>query len=243
MRLDNPHNFTTLVEQLVTDMNSLNLWWRGQSHSRWELEPGVYREHRTRLYETNSSTDFMWRAPARYPNCPSHNDIVGWLLLMQHYGLPTRLLDWTESPLIALFFAVSKDNSVPGTIWVLHPNKLNKNQINGDFLPSPRSERLFPSFQAAFQKTNVEQNQIVAVPAPHTDLRVLLQQSAFTIHSTRTPLNKLENNQEFLRKIIIPAQQKVAIRSYLTHLRVQASTLFPDLEYLAQDIKLKWSSI
>lgn len=130
MRIEAPLDFIHLVVRVTRRLNCDDIWWRGQSKYEWQLEPSVYCKGYTYLYERNLSADFLWEAPARHPNCPMDGDWVGWLMLMQHYRLHTRLLDWTESPLVALFFAVLEHDCVPGALWALQPYELNKNQLN-----------------------------------------------------------------------------------------------------------------
>ena len=67
-----------------------------------------FRQNANLLVEQSPKTDFDW------------------LFVMQHYGVPTRLLDWTESPLVGLYFAVTEHPNADGTLWVLKPIELNK---------------------------------------------------------------------------------------------------------------------
>lgn len=59
----------------------------------------------------------------RLPNEDNH---LNWLILMQHFGTPTRLLDWSENILVALFFAVIDDPDKDGELWTMFPQELNK---------------------------------------------------------------------------------------------------------------------
>ena len=50
------------------------------------------------------------------------NNYIRWLELAQHYGVPTRLLDWTENALIALYFACESNKNCDAVVWMLHKN-------------------------------------------------------------------------------------------------------------------------
>ncbi len=83
------------------------VWWRGQEDICWPLRPSVFRRPVGQgLTEKNLLVTFQLQAHVRHERCPAENDYLGWMMLAQHYGLPTRLLDWTASMLVALYFAV-----------------------------------------------------------------------------------------------------------------------------------------
>src|SRR6266404_9828581 len=67
---------------------------------------------------------FMSLAESRHQRCPGLTDRFAWLSLARHYGLPTRLMDWSASPLVALYFA-AQNNAKDGCLWALEAGRMN----------------------------------------------------------------------------------------------------------------------
>lgn len=108
------------------DIASWGLWYRGHSDSTWGLIPSAHSRNYTHTVdERNLAYDFRLRNDGeRHHKAKSVFDL---LCTMQHYGAPTRLLDWSESLLVGLFFAV-KDQAEwgkPGALYVLNAFGLN----------------------------------------------------------------------------------------------------------------------
>jgi len=130
------------VEDAVSISNKLlNHWFRGHNKAVSKLVPKVYREDYFRDYwpgndlEQRLLQDFVRNAPSFESHLPNSDDHVSWLFLAQHYGLPTRLLDWSESILVALYFATERQKSdidkEDGELWALEPYFLyQKNRAN-----------------------------------------------------------------------------------------------------------------
>lgn len=172
--------------------------------------------------------------------CPSSNDYASWLFLMQHYRLPTRLLDWSESPLIALFFAVAEMLNEPGSLYALDPRGLNRNQTGEDGIMTADYYKATLLFNAALETKAPRVSQILAIGANQVDSRMLAQASQFTIHGTPTPLESLNNSREFLIRFEIPEIAKQNIRDELFAIGIRESVVFPDLEHLAHELEERY---
>lgn len=216
--------------------------FRGQADADWLLEPSVHRGYspQQERYLTN---EFRVRASGRHLACPANTDFPGWLALMQHYGLPTRLLDWSYSPLVAAFFAVHPDYAPLGEyseknacIWALDPACLNETQGFEPLIFPLDAASYEPLITPAF-KNRQEPNAVGVAMALEHDARIQLQQGAFTIHSVRTPINLLQDAHTYLCKFIIKNEDITAFFSELTQLGIRKYTLFPDLAALTSELK------
>ena len=211
------------------------IWWRGQPDTRedWKLLPGVYRKP---YDEKSLIAKFVRQAKTRHPSCPPDEDNGAWLFLMQHYRLPTRLLDWTEALLVAAYFALDSDlqyKTTSARLWSLSPHIFNMCQLKDG------TQSILSLHDTKVKNTAmplVEDGEIFAVAVPEIDIRMLVQQAACTIHGNKTPIEELPDCDKFLMKYEIPAEAKEELRTTLSFLGVRESSLFPDLEHLAKEI-------
>ncbi|MDR1564667.1 MAG: FRG domain-containing protein [Oscillospiraceae bacterium] len=101
---------TRVVE--LTNYECKYFWYRGHGVADWPLIPGIQRSlkefdtlDKFYTHERYSTNNFQSYASSFLQNKPAMDDFSAWLTIMQHYGLHTRLLDWSRSPLYALYFA------------------------------------------------------------------------------------------------------------------------------------------
>src|SRR5215469_967721 len=120
------------TNEVIHSFNQDTAMWRGHADAGWALQACVFRKPKTSAEmasynETALMGHFLMRAPTRsHAKTPEPSDYFGWLSLAQHYGLPTRLLDWSENPLVAAYFAVAEPSDDDGCIGALSPTDLNQ---------------------------------------------------------------------------------------------------------------------
>jgi hypothetical protein len=224
----------TAAEEIIRDFNGHAPWWRGHAVAGWALVPSVYRDDRAK-HEQDLVSRFQLRAGTRHGRCPQHEDAPAWLFLMQHYGLPTRLLDWSEALLVAAYYVIENPtyDDEDGAIWALDAGGLNQLHGHGPYIYGPRSPEIAPLFNQPFNRYADSDERIVAVGTEEMDPRQMVQQSAFTLHGTPVGLDRSAGTGDVLRKLVVPKEDKDALRRTLRLLGIHQASLYPDLQNLA----------
>lgn len=247
-------DYTEFVLQL-TDIR----WYRGCAASS-DLTPSLHRHPVKKDAESllRLETDILMRfkqrsAPYVTANMRIDNDLDA-LFIMQHFRVPTRLLDWTENPYIALYFALNDSTykESNGTlayttdvcVWLLDPIVWNNTSLNTE--PPPGIiYSLDNELLNAYMPTDTLKNRRphpVALYGIYNNPRIVVQRGVFTLFGSSTqPMEKIyvRNHypQDCLLKLTIKKQNVGDMLNSLTRLGVKDSTIFPDLEGLAKELK------
>ena len=128
---------------LLLSLSHTTRIYRGQRNYSWPLKTRLARDlerlspDRDKLALENSVIGFfMDRATGLLSKVPDEHDLLGWLSLMQHYGAPTRLLDWSQSPFVATFFAYDQASENDSALYALEPYFCRR-QFVGSLIPLP----------------------------------------------------------------------------------------------------------
>ena len=215
------------------------VWFRGHSQACWKLVPSLARRPIHLVKETEIIKRFIQLAVPHLDDDVPRDDWE-WIFLMQHHRVPTRLLDWTESPLAALWFAVSsldpEDVATDGAFWCLAPLSLNREaRFRGRLeteLPGFGKDEILNSWLPDRQDNGLAQNPVAAT-GPRTSKRMAAQLGNFTISDRGSGAIDEIGQRQHVWRFIIPAAAKPMLAEDLKLLRFTELTLFPDLDRVA----------
>jgi hypothetical protein len=194
-----------------------------------EMEGHLLRNFRKYARPSNVEVDSLWN----------------WLSLAKHHGLPTRLLDWSFSPLVALHFATSKIHKfhLDGVIWMVDYTQVHQRvpEVLRRHLAEEGADVFTVEMLQAeadtlkdFEALSGEEYALFFEP-PSMDERIVNQFALFSLMSApQGLLNEwLEHRPQMFRKIMIPSALKWEIRDKLDQLNITERVLFPGLDGLS----------
>lgn len=202
--------------------------FRGHGNCEFDLVPGLYRYNIADTFSTWENVEKYLMNRFRKEAIPHLGylpvDDIEWLVLAQHHGLPTRLLDWSLNPLIAIYFATESKYhySYDADVWCYGVPSLNN---------------CLPESTYIARYINTESMAAVYYP-PHITPRVTNQSGCFTIHSFPEgisqfiPFNKTKTGKSWhsLVRIKIPSSVKKNILNELYEIGIHKGVIYPGLD-------------
>jgi hypothetical protein len=220
-------------------------WFRGHGDLTWSLTPSAlrYEEVDKRNKALQLVSDFKRFAEMKLERPPTVDEELKWVQLARHYGLPTRLLDWTRNAAIALYFACCDEPKKDGAVYVLNPVELNR-QID------PKAPRVFdPNLDAEVIKIylnldgriNSRGTGTIAINPTWNSSRIMVQQGVFTISGSKY-FTLTAKNASSLVYVKIKKEHKKTLLEELERVGINEMSIFPELEhmcnYLTQNANL-----
>ena len=230
MKTDTLSDWKSLAA-LAEEYKTSNWIFRGVADEAYELIPRIGRTDASK--DLNSgvdlgySADFEARCIGRFKResrphmvIEPHSDL-DWLSIAQHHGLPTRLLDWTDSPLIAAYFALRAGGF------------LNNQPKNAAIYGVP-----CPKVVSTDEELSGLSADVVAYFPQHLTPRITAQQGLFTYHAV--PDHVYEPSE--IMKWIIPSRMCFTLKVTLNKCGFNEASMFPDLDGVANHVGwlLKW---
>ncbi|WP_300620959.1 FRG domain-containing protein [uncultured Fusobacterium sp.] len=251
--------FNVVLSADDENVKNKKIYYRGQSNEEWEIRCSLFRENLL-LNEEKLNNEILNRKPNDFLNC---NNSLEKLILMQHYGIPTRLIDVTTNPLVALYFACQGNPDKDGVVFIFEENveyDINDENIVATF-SYLKNNGTIQDFEKLLNKENIIYNdrttietilnkKYILINPKLNNPRIVAQHGLFLCCSNNsgqgnldnlTPIKKRSFPIESSKRIIISHKAKLNLLKELEFLGIKKSVLFPELENHADELKEKFS--
>jgi len=253
------------------DPNEFRWVFRGVSKAGYRLESRLDRELKSRRRAHLNGNHVDRQTAEEYLlvqfKRAAHNFIeaamvpdntLEWLALMQHYGAPTRLLDFTRSPYVACFFALeesddSRRRDIKRTIWAIDATWLENSSLSRiknlatlcDFTSDNLRDSRFMAKNYEKVFGNDRLSVILPIVPPRSNPRLLVQQGLFlcpgapkkSFHQILSSYKDERDMQKSVHKILIDGRIRHEVLSELHFMNISRASLFPGLEGFATSLK------
>lgn len=249
----------TVLNKDGENIKSKKIYYRGQSNEEWKIECSLFRENLL-LNEEKLNNEIINRKPNDFFNC---SNSLEKLILMQHYGIPTRLIDITTNPLVALYFACQGNPDKDGVVFIFEEDveyDINDEKIVATF-SYLKNNGTIQDFEKLLNKENIIYNdrttietilnkKYVLINPKLNNPRIIAQHGLFLCCSNNSgqgnlddliPIKKSSFFIEASKRIIISKDAKLSLLKELEFLGIKKSVLFPELENHADELKEKFS--
>ena len=225
--------------------------YRGQSASIWGLEDTLSRllsldappEHALEIermaFEKFFAQAHFFLDPSTLPKRCS---LLAWWAIMQHFGCPTRLLDWTASPYVATYFAVAEGEDSEGAVWSFDPVAVSDASKSPAYVKARSIIEKSENTRSIFWEAEPFDSVIPFSLRKH-HVRIATQQGGFTVcgkaprdHGRLIVQSLLESAKGYCTKLVIRSDLKHDFLRNLMRMNITANSLFPGLDGLGRSI-------
>lgn len=269
---DHARNFNEV--QAWLSLNQGEWIYRGQTDSNWGLMTSIDRAKTVRWRDQTGRMKSFQESPQaaedqlllrfqqrahHYVDVPAREELLDWLALMQHYGTPTRLLDWTKSPYVGLYFAVestldSQNEEHGHALWAMATDWL-ESAFQGTLRNQQPSLTTRLDFQARYENISgwlatpaIERRVVVLAHPLRMNERLAAQQGMFLANVSQceafniTLLRTLEltgmPSSPMIRKLIIAPNARTAVLRELYRMNITGASLFPGLDGFSRSLRI-----
>ena len=271
LEISSLQDFITIIDKLKHQFShskmGMDFFYRGLNDSAHELLPNIYRETIDE-YTKNTHPTFLAleyeilchfiKEASCYISRIEKDDYLPWLVYAQHFGAPTRLLDFTSNPLVALFFCCKDEQKKDGVVWVLNgtnyqqfisqkseylkgKKKFSRQQILNDILQNIKDKKSpcmeYPCTYLPYyidQRMVAQESRFLIWGSNNSPLGDMVESNNYMVINKQSVRSECLPDTRFLFKITILNSCKRQITEQLGSMGINEKSIFPGIDSIGR---------